>query len=118
MVYLENALKEVRPLRPQPVTESEKTLPNEIAYADDVDFIAREKIDVTQIQRILKRYNLEVYVDKTEYTVLDRNENSWKNTKKKSRNPNWRRRGCTEKKATVHRSPSQITERLDERRQT
>ena len=50
--------------------------------ADDVDFIARERIDVTQIQRVLKRYNLEVHVDKTEYTILDRNENSWKKTKK------------------------------------
>ena len=57
---------------------------NEIAYADDVDFIARERIDVTQIQRVLKRYNLEVNVDKTEYTILDRNENSWKITNKKS----------------------------------
>ena len=82
VVYLENALKEVRPLLPQPVTESEKALLNEIVYADDVDFIARERIDVTQIQRVLKRYNLEVNVDKTEYTILDRNENSWKNTKK------------------------------------
>ena len=78
VVYLENALKEVRPILP----ESEKTLPNEIAYADDVDFIARERIDVAQIQRVLKRYNLEVNVDKTEYTILDRNEKSWKNTKK------------------------------------
>ena len=40
-----------------------------------------------------------------------------KNTKK-CRNPNWKHRGCTEKKATVHRSPSQITERVGERRQT
>ena len=39
-------------------------------------------------------------------------------TLKKSRNPNWRHRGCTEKKATVHRSPSQITERVGERLQT
>ena len=82
-----------------------------------MDFIARERIDVTQIQRVLKIYNLEVNVDKTEYTILDRNENSWKNTKK-SRNPNWRHRGCTEKKATVHRSPSQITEHVGERRLT
>ena len=82
VVNFKNALKEVRPLLPQPVTESEKTLPNVIAYADDVDFIARERIDVIQIQKVLKRYNLEVNVDKTEYTVLDRNENSWKNTKK------------------------------------
>ncbi|KAK3745909.1 hypothetical protein RRG08_056718 [Elysia crispata] len=78
VVYLENALKEVRMILP----ESEKTLPNEIAYADDVDFIAQERIDVAQIQRVLKRYNLEVNVDKTEYTILDRNEKSWKNTKK------------------------------------
>ena len=41
-----------------------------------------------------------------------------KTLKKKSRNPNWRHRGCTEKKATVHRSPSQMTERVGERRQT
>ena len=47
-----------------------------------MDFIARERIDVAQIQRVLKRYNLEVNVDKTEYTILDRNEKSWKNTKK------------------------------------
>ena len=47
-----------------------------------MDCIARDRIDVTQIQRVLKRYNLEVNVDKTEYTILDRNENSWKNTKK------------------------------------
>ena len=39
-------------------------------------------------------------------------------TLKKSRNPNWRHRRCAEKKATVHRSHSQITERVGERRQT
>ena len=75
MVYLENALKEVRPLLPQPVTESEKTLPHEIAYANYVDFIARERLDVTQIQKVLKRYNLEVNVDITEYTILERETN-------------------------------------------
>ena len=48
-----------------------------------MEFIARERIDVTHIQRVLKRYNLEVNVDKTEYTILDRNENSWKTLKKK-----------------------------------
>ena len=68
VVYLENALKEVRPILP----ESEKTLPNEIAYADDVDFIARERIDVAQIQRVLKRYNLEVNVDKTENMIYQK----------------------------------------------
>ena len=39
-------------------------------------------------------------------------------TQKKSRNPNWRHRGCPEKKATVHRSPGQIAERVGERQQT
>ncbi|GFR66954.1 very-long-chain enoyl-CoA reductase [Elysia marginata] len=66
VVYLENALKKVGPLLPQLVTETNKTLPNEIAYADDVDFIARERIDVAQIQKVLKRYNFEVNVDKME----------------------------------------------------
>ena len=53
-----------------------------ICQRDKSGLKARERIDVTQIQRVLKRYNLEVNVDKTEYTILDRNENSWKNTKK------------------------------------
>ena len=49
-----------------------------------MDFIARERIDVTQIQRVLKRYNLEVNVDKIEYTILDRNEKQPGKTLKKS----------------------------------
>ena len=38
-VYLENALKEVRTILPRPTNKLEKTLPTEIAYADDVDFV-------------------------------------------------------------------------------
>ena len=38
-VYLENALKEVRTILPRPTNELEKTLPTEIAYTDDVDFV-------------------------------------------------------------------------------
>ena len=34
-VYLENALKEVKTILPRPTNELEKTLPTEIAYADD-----------------------------------------------------------------------------------
>ena len=38
-VYLEHALKEVRPTLPRPTTSFEAETPNEVAYADDVDFI-------------------------------------------------------------------------------
>ena len=41
-IYLENALKEVRTILPRPTSDFEKTLPTEIAYADDVDFIGLE----------------------------------------------------------------------------
>ena len=34
-----NALKEVRTILPRPTNKLEKTLPTEIAYADDVDFV-------------------------------------------------------------------------------
>ena len=82
VVYLEHALKEVRTTLPQPTTELEKFLPREIAYADDVDFVASENINVAEIQNVLKKYKLEVNVDKTEYTTLTRTENTWKTTKK------------------------------------
>ena len=40
------------------------------------------KIGTSKDVKLTVRYNLQVNVDKTEYTILDRNENSWKNTKK------------------------------------
>ena len=45
-IYLEHALKEVRPTLPRPTTSFEEETPNEVAYADDVDFIGQNYADV------------------------------------------------------------------------
>ena len=50
-IYLENALKEVRTILPRPTSDFEKTLPTEIAYADDVDFIGLEFADIAEVQK-------------------------------------------------------------------
>ena len=81
-IYLEAALREVRQ-----ELEGETSIPNEMAYADDVDFIStKQHIEVDKVQRKLSEFNLEVNVDKTEYTVLKRKENrsdeDWRQTKK------------------------------------
>ena len=81
-IYLENALKQVRHTLPRSTNELQKVLPNEIAYADDVDFVAFSTIDIESVQKLLAKHNLIVNVDKTELTTLAREETSWKNTKK------------------------------------
>ena len=97
-IYLEAALREVRKHRESTsrgkhmtehdYAEQEKSnLPEEIAYADDVDFIGlNEHADIEEIQRILAEYNLQVNREKTEYTDIERknniNEEEWKNVKK------------------------------------
>ena len=50
-IYLENALKEVRTILPRPTSDFEKTLPTEIVYADDVDFIGLEFTDIAEVQK-------------------------------------------------------------------
>ena len=50
-IYLENALKEVRTILPRPTSDFEKTLPTEIVYADDVDFIGLEFADIAVVQK-------------------------------------------------------------------
>ena len=81
-IYLENALKEVRTILPRPTSDFEKTLPTEIAYADDVGFIGLEFADIAEIQKTLKKYNLLVNADKTEQTKLSRSGKEYKNAKK------------------------------------
>ena len=81
-VYLENALKEVRTILPRPTNELEKTLPTDIAYADDVDFVGLKFVDTEEVQNTLHKYNLLVNVDKTEFTTLSRAGTEYKNTKK------------------------------------
>ena len=79
-VYLENALKEVRTILPRPTNELEKTLPTEIAYADDVDFVGLNFVDTEEVQNTLHKYNLLVNIDKTEFTTLSRAGTEYKNT--------------------------------------
>ncbi|GFR61933.1 transcriptional adapter 2-alpha [Elysia marginata] len=81
-IYLEHALKEVRPVLPKPLTPLEKVLPREIAYTDDVNFVAFQDIDIEEVGKVLEKYNLQVNVDKTEFTNLSRGETIWQTTKK------------------------------------
>ncbi|GFS20409.1 endonuclease-reverse transcriptase [Elysia marginata] len=81
-IYLDHALKEVRPVVPKPSTPLEKVLPREIAYADDADFVAFQDIDIEEVGKVLEKYNLQVNVDKTEFTNLSRGETNWQTTKK------------------------------------
>ena len=67
---------------PRPTNELEKTLPTEIAYADDVDFVGLNFVDTEEVQNTLHKYNLLVNVDKTEFTTLSRAGTEYKNTKK------------------------------------
>ena len=67
---------------PRPTSDFEKTLPTEIVYADDVDFIGLEFADIDEVQKSLKKYNLLVNADKTEQTTLSRSGKEYKNAKK------------------------------------
>ena len=46
IVYLEHALKEVRPALPRQTTSFQAEISNEVAYADDVDFIEQNYADI------------------------------------------------------------------------
>ena len=54
-LYLEHALKEVRPTLPRPTTPFEVAIPNEVAYANDVDFIGQTYVDIKNIQEVLRK---------------------------------------------------------------
>ena len=60
IVYLEHALKEVRTTLTRPIVKYEKEIPNEIAYADDVDFIGQDYVNINEIQETLHKYQLKV----------------------------------------------------------
>ena len=54
-----------------------------MAYADDVDFISKGgHVDLDKIEPIMKKYNLIINKDKTEYTKLkrdtDRDKEEWR----------------------------------------
>ena len=67
---------------PRPTSDFEKTLPTEIVFADDVDFIGAELADIAEVQKTLKKYNLLVNADKTKQTTLSRSGKEYKNAKK------------------------------------
>lgn len=68
----------------------DSTIPNEIEYADDTDFISKSEAVVDSIQaeapKILKSWNLAMNSDKTEKIVLKRETNKdnekWRTSKK------------------------------------
>lgn len=80
--YLEAALKTPRPL----LNCTKLQTPNELSYADDVDFIFDTRDQATSsiptIVNTLKQYNLIVNPTKTEITTVDRNTNDWHTVKK------------------------------------
>ncbi|GFR71804.1 very-long-chain enoyl-CoA reductase [Elysia marginata] len=45
-IYLEHALRKTRTVIGDPTTKLEELIPREIAYADDVDFIGSQYIDI------------------------------------------------------------------------
>ena len=44
----------MRTILPRPTSDFEKTLPTEIAFADEVDFIGLEFADIAEVQKTLK----------------------------------------------------------------
>ena len=70
-----HALIEVRAVIGEVKSPLEERIPREISCADDMDFIDRVAI-------LRTNYNLRVNVDKTEKTMLIKNDNAWKSTKK------------------------------------
>ena len=81
-IYLEHALKEVRTVIAKPKSPLEEKIPREIAYADDVDFVGLEYIDIDAVQRTLHKFNLKVNIGKTDKASLSKNEDTWRSTKK------------------------------------
>ena len=63
-IYLEHALKEVRTVIGKPKSPLEEKIPREIAYADDVDFVGLEYIDIDAKQRTLHNITLKSILTK------------------------------------------------------
>ena len=51
IIYLEQALKNVRSMLDSPSNTTEAHLPNEIVYADDIDFIGNQPVNVKKNRR-------------------------------------------------------------------
>ncbi|GFS14330.1 Gag pol polyprotein [Elysia marginata] len=82
IIYLEQALKNVRSTLDSPSNTTEAHLRNEIVYADDIDFIGNQPVNVKEIEETLKVHKLKVNVDKTEHTSVRKHSEEWKTSKK------------------------------------
>jgi hypothetical protein len=88
IIYLELAMREIRAACPRPIED--QSLPNEIIYADDTDFISTSCQVIEEIEPtakiILGEHNLSMNTDKTERTTLKREskkeDETWRTTKK------------------------------------
>ena len=75
-------MKDVRKSLPSIQSQFENEIPKEIAYADDIDFVGLIQVDIKEIQSILNAHQLYVNAGKTDITLLTREEDGWKSTKK------------------------------------
>ena len=69
--YLEAALRKVR----------NNVHTQDIAYADDVDFISKDGVNLNIVEKILEKWNLKMNFTKTE-TLKIGSDNEWKKAKK------------------------------------
>ena len=89
VVYLDAALRGVLAAAP-PRCPADSTLPVDIIYVDDTDFVSTSSAWLAQLERltatVLKQWNLHVNAEKTEHTKLtrqqDRVSEEWRMTKK------------------------------------
>ena len=70
-IYLKAALREVK----------NNVHAQDIAYADDVDFISKDGVNLNIVEKILDKWNLKMNPTKTE-TLKIGSDNEWKNAKK------------------------------------
>ena len=84
ILYLEHALKEVRPMLPRPTSSFEAEIPNDVAYADIVDFNDKTVQILRRSKKLFKKKQRKVNSDKTEYyTSISKSGEGWKEVKKK-----------------------------------
>ncbi|GFS26442.1 hypothetical protein ElyMa_001718200 [Elysia marginata] len=57
-IYLERALGEIRASLPEPNFSCDREIPNEVAYADEMDFIRYHYTNITVIPQTLEKYQL------------------------------------------------------------
>ena len=79
IIYLEHALRD---LRENQTLENHPTIPTEIIYADDTDFVGENHPNIKEIEETLQNHNLRVNVDKTELLTIRKDTEEWKKSKK------------------------------------